>query len=389
MSAFPHAREIRAANPVFGRNRLKLGVFGLNSIGCALTLVPEAYEPSWDGSLAAATAADAAGFEAIVPYARWRSYLPDQPAHRSSVAMECFTWAAAVAARTEHSAIFATCHVPVVHPIMAAKLASTVDQIAHGRFALNVVAGWHEPEFRMFGVTLPDHEHRYDQAAEWAEVLRRAWQPEPFDFEGAYYRVDGGYLAPSPAQAPAPPIMNAGGSARGRDFAARYADLAFVMIESERPEDIASVVRSYRAHARDTYGRDLQIWTPAHVVLADTDRQARDYLQRYAVDHGDFAAADAFIAGQVATGSNLSPPALARLRARIVQGGGGFPLVGAATTIADRLTTLSAAGLDGVLLSWVDYEPGIRRFAREVLPLLESRALRHPPTTEIGTTDDQ
>src|SRR3954454_693526 len=143
---FPRSEELRAANPVFGPNRLKVGVFGINSVGCAQTLSPDAFNPSWERSLDVARLADAAGFEAIVPYARWKSFVPSALHHRSSRVMECFVWAAAVAACTTHSAVFATCHVPVFHPVLAAKQAATIDQIAGGRFGLNVVAGWYQHE---------------------------------------------------------------------------------------------------------------------------------------------------------------------------------------------------------------------------------------------------
>ena len=144
--------------------------------------------PTWANSLAIAGAADRAGFEAIVPYARWKSHVPEDVHHRSSQVLECFVWAAAVAACTQHSTIFATCHVPVFHPLLAAKQAATVDQIAGGRFALNVVAGWYGGEFEMFGFNLSGHESRYAQATEWIELVKRAWsEPDAFSHHGEFY----------------------------------------------------------------------------------------------------------------------------------------------------------------------------------------------------------
>ena len=68
-----------AHNPLFSANRLKLGIFGTNGKGGASTLVPEAYNPPWPAVVATAQAADAAGFEAIVGYARWKPYGRPQP----------------------------------------------------------------------------------------------------------------------------------------------------------------------------------------------------------------------------------------------------------------------------------------------------------------------
>ena len=57
--------------------------------------------------------------------------------------------------------VFATSHVPTVHPIFAAKQAATIDNISSGRFGLNVVCGWFKPEIEMFGMDQLDHDERY------------------------------------------------------------------------------------------------------------------------------------------------------------------------------------------------------------------------------------
>ena len=64
-------------------NRLKLGIFAHNGSGSALTLVPEVYSVNWPESLALSRAADEAGFDAIVPFMRWKGYVEGDPGHRS------------------------------------------------------------------------------------------------------------------------------------------------------------------------------------------------------------------------------------------------------------------------------------------------------------------
>src|SRR5439155_8605987 len=84
------------------------------------------------------------------------------------------------------------------------------------------------------------------------------------------------------------------------------------------------------------------------------------------------------LAGVVATNSGLPQEVRELMRRQMVLGSGGFPLIGSAETIAGRLAMLSAAGIDGVLLTWLDYAAGLRRFTAEILPLLEERELRAP-----------
>jgi alkanesulfonate monooxygenase SsuD/methylene tetrahydromethanopterin reductase-like flavin-dependent oxidoreductase (luciferase family) len=64
-------------------------------------------------------------------------------------------------------------------------------------------------------------------------------------------------------------------------------------------------------------------------------------------------------------------------------GWGGYPLVGTADHIAGELAALSAIGIDGVVLSWVDYRAGLDSFGRTVLPRLEQAGLRASRTAAV------
>jgi alkanesulfonate monooxygenase SsuD/methylene tetrahydromethanopterin reductase-like flavin-dependent oxidoreductase (luciferase family) len=259
--------------------------------------------------------------------------------------------------------------------VLAAKQAATIDHISGGRFGLNVVAGWNAPELGLFGAKMPAYGKRYEQAAEWTEIVKRLWTSEDeFDFIGDYYEVRGGYIDPLPQQDPGPALMYAGGSNAGRAFAARYSDITFVSIRGEDSASVDEAVESQRAVARDA-NRAVPLWTYAYVIEGETDEEAQAKARE--IDElGDYVGADGFIAGQIATGSHMPREALRRLRRRMVQRGGGFPLVGSPSTIADQLQMLNEAGIDGVLLSWIDYMEGLNRFNEEVMPLLAERGLR-------------
>ncbi|WP_433503676.1 LLM class flavin-dependent oxidoreductase [Pseudonocardia halophobica] len=367
-------------NPLLGDNALKLGLFCTNGRGASQTLVPEAHTASWDFSLRTARAADAAGFEAVVPFARWKGYPENRPQHSSGAVMDPFTWAAGIAAATERIGVFATSHAPTVHPIVAAKQAATVDLISGGRFALNVVGGWNKPELEMFGAPLREHDERYDHLQEWLEVIRRLWaETEEFDFHGRFFDVVGGVSLPKPAQ-PRIPIMNAGGSPRGMRFAAEHADLCFVIVQSEDEAGVRKQVTDYKRMAREDFGREVQVWTHTVVVQRDDQAAAEAYLRRFSVEYEDTESVDAWMRLQGANTQLMPPEILAMMRQRFAAGAGGFPLVGTAETIAERLEMLSAAGIDGALLTWVDYDAGIADFVRDVVPRLEKAGLRAPVT---------
>jgi FMNH2-dependent dimethyl sulfone monooxygenase len=367
------------ANPLFSANKLKLGIFGTNGKGGAQTLVPEAYAPTWNASVRTAQMADRAGLEAIVAYARWKGYIAGKPLHPSGIVMDPFTWAAGIAQATSHAAILATSHAPTMHPIAVAKQSATIDIISGGRFGLNVVGGWNKHELEMFGAPLREHDERYDQLEEWLTIVRRLWLEEAeFDYRGRFFRVEQAISMPKPVQRNGPPIMNAGGSGRGMRFACQHADMCFVILSSDDPATCAAQIDVYKRTAREQFGRDVQVWTYAPCIQRETRQAAEDYLNHYAVIMEDRESLDAWSAGLQAQTKIVSPEQMAGFRKRFAAGAGGNILVGTARRIADQLEMLSDAGLDGVLLTWVDFIDGIGRFTADVLPLLEARGLRAP-----------
>ena len=113
--------------------------------------------------------------------------------------------------------MFGTVHAPLFHPLIAAKEFVTADHVGEGRFGLNLVVGWNEGEFEMFGVTQREHDARYDYAQEWLDAVKRAWtEPGDFDFDGRFFKLKGVRAYPKPYGDTRPIIMNAGSSTSGR-----------------------------------------------------------------------------------------------------------------------------------------------------------------------------
>lgn len=361
----------RSAGPLLGSpNRLKLAVFAANMAGGAnLTQAPEAPRATWAESAAIAQAAERAGFEAVIPVARWRGMAAPQrrPAHRS---FETFTWAAGIAAVTSRIQVFATFHVPVTHPVSAAKQIATVDHISGGRFGLNVVAGWNGDELRMFGIRPEEHGDRYAVAGEWMTFLERIWAARvPFDFHGQHFRGQGVLSEPKPLQRDRPVVMNAGVSPAGRAFAAQHADLAFVMLPdvSSAPRLVAELAGEARRH-----GRTLRVFAAAQVVCADTDAAARACYDRMVNDLGDHEAARNALRLLVP-----SPAAdTAAMAGAAIAGFFALPLIGSPESVASQMTELASAGLDGLAVSWLDYRAGLDQYQQALRPLLIESGLR-------------
>src|SRR5712692_4580280 len=286
------------ANPLFGPNKLKLGIFGANlGSGCAATMADGTLDATWPATLEIAQQADEAGIEAMVPVARWKGF--GGPTNFNGEAFETYTWAAGLGAQTERIAVFSTSHVPTMHPIVAAKQASTIDHITNGRFALNIVCGWFATEFAMFGRPLMDHETRYEYAAEWVEIVRGLWTAEEeFNYEGRFFRIEKGVSEPQPLQKPYPPIMNAGRSGTGNRFAAKYADMVFTSFWEAGHTGSKAAIDSLRKLAREEFGREIQVWTTGFVMCRPTEKEARDELRYVVHEKGDWQAIDTLLSEQ-------------------------------------------------------------------------------------------
>ena len=361
-------------------NQLKLGVFAANlDGGLTATTAPERQALSWSNNVRIAELADRAGFELQVPLARWKPL--GGVTRFNGVNYEPLTWAAGLSAVTRRSNIFATIHVPVIHPIVAAKQMTTIDHISGGRFGLNLVCGWFPAEFAMFGSPMMSHDDRYAYAGEWLDVVRRLWEAEEeFDFEGRFFRIERGWLQPKPIAKPHPPIMQAGSSATGARFAARYADIAFQSINEDEPiGDAAARFSELRRIGREDYARSFEIWTGAWVICRPTEREAQAFLHHCLGEHGDEGMLDILPPEVLPRAGTVPPEVLQQRRYKALGGWGGAHLVGTPEQIVERLEAFSKAGADGVVLSWVDYVEGLETWISEVMPLLEQTGLRSRP----------
>jgi len=372
-------RDRRETNPAFSTRRLKLGTFQTNlDSGCVMSDLDGRLAISWPNTVALATLADEMQFEAIVPVARWQGF--GGATNPQGPGFETYTWAAGLAASTAKAGIFSTSHVSLNHPIVAAKQSTVIDHISNGRYALNIVTGWNQPEIDMFGAPMLPHAERYACSEEWIEIVKRLWtEDETFDFEGKYYRIAKGYLQPKPIQKPYPAIMNAGSSERGRHFAAKHCDLVYTIVRGGgNLAEYKAHVDAYHRLAREEYGREIRVWTLVNIVQGETEREARAFYDYYVHQKGDWAAAknvvDTFMLEVNAR--NIPPERIKPMQEMFIAGWGGYQLVGTKEQIVDGLTMLSRAGLDGILLAWPRFEEGMREFRDVTYPLLLQAGLR-------------
>ncbi|MFM9941967.1 MAG: LLM class flavin-dependent oxidoreductase [Hyphomicrobiaceae bacterium] len=359
--------------PLASGNAFKLGLFGVNTDGgIAITKVRERWRARWDEIVEVVQLADRAGLEFILPIARWKGY-----GGETNVRNACFetlTHGAALAALTKRLVIFSTVHVPLVHPVFAAKALSTIDHVSHGRAGLNIVCGWNQDEFDMFGQLQNAHDARYEQGQEWLDILLRIYAAEgkPFDHKGRFYDLKGVSGEPPPVQRPRPVTMSAASSPAGRDFAVRTSDVLFTTFADfdKAQGQLADIAERANAAGRDK----LDVFTACHVVCRDTDQEAEDYYRHYAADNADTEAVEFHIA-MTAANRQVDSKVL-HDRVRRAAGLSSYPLVGRPERIAEELVEIHRLGFAGTTLSFVNFKAELAPFCARVMPLLAQAGLR-------------
>ncbi|MEU5696657.1 LLM class F420-dependent oxidoreductase [Actinosynnema sp. NPDC020468] len=224
------------------------------------------------------------------------------------------------------------------NPALAAKMASTVDVLSHGRFTFGIGAGWYEPDHRGYGYEFGTAGQRLAKLDEAVRVVLSLWTDAETTFKGEHYLLDGAVNRPKGVQSPHIPLLIAGGGERTTlRLVARYADACNVVHHVEGLRHKYSVLRRHC----DDVGRDydaIHRTASTLCIIGDTDEEAR----RRVPEGARFA-----YPGDVAS----------------------YGLVGTVDTIRDRIAAYEAVGVRELAIAFDDPTgtESVRRFAAAFL----------------------
>jgi dimethylsulfone monooxygenase len=273
--------------------------------------------------------------------------------------LEAWMLSAALAVATSRIAIMTAVHPGLLAPQFVAKMGASLDRISGGRFHLNLVPGWYEDEYRMFGGAWTDDPAiRYSRLGEFLQVVKGLWTKPRFSFAGQHYQLDGATVQPKPVQQPYPPIYAASRSEEGMEVIAREADWWFLPHGAgyrDFPASLALIAaaREGMVARAARYGRTLRYGMSVHVICRGTEEEALAAAARLEA-HGQ-------------------TDRIARIAALAL----GAGLVGTYATVAERMLAYHAAGVDLFLMHFSPMLAEMERFAAEVLPRLRASA---PPS---------
>jgi pyrimidine oxygenase len=351
---------------------MKFGVFLPNgSNGYIPSAGSPVYLPTFEHNRDISLEAEKQGLDFVLSMMKYRGFGGETGYW--DACLESFTLMAALAAVTERVGLYPSISILSQHPAVVARMVATIDDISGGRCGLNIVTGWNRAEYAQMGMWpgASHYERRYDYAAEYLAILRELWASGRSSYKGEFFELDDCAMYPTPARDI--PVVCAGQSPRGKAFVAECADHQFVM---SADSNLAPGVADIKERARKS-GRTVGIYALYHMIVADTDdaasRLGEDIVAR--ADRG--AIANILASANLDTNvDGTSDHLKAALELGIEEGNIAFmsiPVVlGSPATVARRIDQIAQdTGIDGMLFSWPDFVPGIRRFGEEVMPLLK------------------
>lgn len=264
------------------------------------------------------------------------SELPDQDSLELWISL---AWLASHTKRIEFGPLVAP--VSFRNPIIMARQALAVDDLSGGRLTLGLGAGWQAREHTNFGFALLDIPQRFARFEEGLAVTSQLLRSDsPTSFDGSFYQLHDAILLPRPQRPGGPPILIGGnGPQRTLPLVARYADEWNGVYLP--PAEFAA--------------RNAQL----DELLAQQNRQPQA-VRRSLMTGIIFGRDEAEVQHKLGPrGDN------ARERGMVV---------GTASEVVEQLGAFAAAGVQRIMLQWLDQDDidGLTALGQQVLPQLHS-----------------
>ncbi len=317
------------------------------------------------------------------------------------VGQDTLSFVAGCAPITERMNLLAAVRCGEMQPIMLARTVATLDHMLEGRLTINIISS-------DFPGQTEDSAHRYQRSREVVEILKQAWTRDEITYHGEIYDFDGVPSDPArPYQQNGGPLLYFGGySPAAVELCAQHCDVYLMWPETR--EDLSARMKTVNERA-EVHGRTLDYGLRVHMIVRDTEAEAREYAQELvskldddagreirerALDSGslgvawqarnrDLADMDGFIEPHLWTGVG---------RAR---SGCGAALVGSADQILSEIEAYQEMGMRSFIFSGYPHLDECDYIGRLVLPELKTCSLPHEygrvpaavPETPLGVGD--
>ncbi len=218
------------------------------------------YKSNWKNTSAIAIEADRLGYRNILCPSSYQ------------VGQDTMTFASAIAPLTKQMNLLTAIRCGEVHPPMLGRALATLDHILDGRLTINIISS------NLPGEDLPSAD-RYQRSKEVIEILKQGWTQDHIDFKGDFYQIQLDNTKPVKAyQQNGGPLLYFGGySPPGVELCAEHCDVYLMWPETEDKLMNHMEVMSEKA---DSYGRTVDFGLRVHVIVRETEAEARQAAQQ-------------------------------------------------------------------------------------------------------------
>ncbi len=267
-----------------------------------------------------------------------------------------------------------------MQPIMLARAIATLDHMLKGRLTVNVISS-------DFPGERVESAYRYRRSHEVVEILKQAWTRDEIDYDGEIYRFEGLTTDPAkPYQTGGPLLYFGGYSPDALELCGRHCDVYLMWPEPK--ERIAERMKAVNAVA-ERYGRTLDYGLRVHVIVRDTEAEAREYAERLASrlddEYGKLIRARAHDAISLGVAHQAKARELADKFGYVerhlwtgigrARSGCGAAIVGSADQVLSEIEAYEKMGVRAFIFSGYPHLEECRHFGARVLPQLKTCSL--------------
>ncbi|CAH2924228.1 MAG: Aliphatic sulfonate monooxygenase family, FMNH2-or F420-dependent [uncultured Paraburkholderia sp.] len=318
----------------------------------------------------------------------------------SSASPDGFQIASFVAQQTKRLGILLAHRPGFVAPTLAARQLATLDHFSAGRAAVHIISGGDDAEQQRDGDYL-SHAQRYLLTDEYLDVLKRAWtSDQPFDHEGAFYRVTSHRSQVRPLQQPHLPVYFGGSSDAAIEVAGKHADVYALWGESLAAveETIAKVRKAAARHGRERHIR-FSLSSLRPIIAATEDAawaRAESILERareVVARSPNFTrrpkdpqnVGSQRLLAEADKGSVVDTRLWTGITALTRAAGNSTSLVGTAQQVADAMLEYHNLGVSTFLIRGFDPLEDALAYGRDLLPLVRKVVGHEAATNETIT----
>lgn len=181
----------------------------------------------------------------------------------------------AIAARTRRLRIgTAVTLLPLANPLRIAEEVATLDQISDGRFDFGVGRSGSPRAYDAYGIPYAESQARFREAL---DIIRRAWQGEPFSYDGRFFQFKNAAVSPRPRQLPHPPIRMAATTDDTYPMVGRLGLNTFVGLRNVDVPDLRDHLVRFRAGWREAgHAGEPEVFLRIPVYAGLTEAEARE-----------------------------------------------------------------------------------------------------------------